>query len=249
MISFDPKSSRPLNSRRDVGQANVMLGGTGDMSDAASQAVLEMKERLVLGVIAIISLICLTGFSPAFAGSGGGPFLVAQSATSAPAGASGLCTKYRWACATSGQASISQSALIRLAASVNTKVNRRTREIADQTQYGREEYWTLPTARGGDCEDFALLKKKTLIEHGVASKNLLIATVLDRHLNNHAVLVLRTPKGDLVLDNLNKDIRPWKKTGYTFLKLQNPVAPGSWHAVLSGGIIKERPTATSTATW
>ena len=222
-----------------------MLGRTGDMSETASQAVHKIKRRLVLGVIAMISATCLNGFSPVFAAGGDGKFLVAQRVVSAPVGASGLCAKYRWACAPSGRARINQRDVISLAATVNTNVNRQTRTIADQTQYGREEYWTLPTARGGDCEDFVLLKKKTLIEHGVASDNLLIATVLDHDLNSHAVLVLRTATGDLILDNLNKNILPWKKTGYTFLKLQNPAAPGSWHAVLAGGIIKESPTATN----
>ncbi len=244
MTSFGSNISRPANRHRNIGGAKIMSGRDCDLSNTTSNAVLKIKKRMAFGVIASIISICVTGFSPAFANSGAGAFLVAHSAISAPAGAAGLCGKYRWACDSSGHSNISQSDLIGLAASVNTKVNRQTREIADQTQFGREEYWTLPTARGGDCEDFALLKKKTLIENGVASKNLLIATVLDRSLNNHAVLVLRTPKGDLVLDNMNKDIRPWKKTGYTFLKLQNPAAPGRWDAVISGGIIKERPTAT-----
>ena len=208
------------------------------------QAVLTIKKRLIFGFAAMISVIGISTFSPAFAGGGDGTFLVAQHVITAPNGASGLCAKYRWACAPTAQAPMSQSDLMRLAVAVNTKVNRQTRAISDQTQYGREEHWTLPSARGGDCEDFVLLKKKTLIEHGVASQNLLIATVLDRRMASHAVLILRTPRGDVVLDNLNKDIRPWKSTGYTFLKLQNPTAQNRWDAVVAGGIIKDRATAT-----
>lgn len=189
----------------------------------------------------IVGMFC-AGILPAFGGSGA--FLVAQHAISAPDGAAGLCSKYRWACATSSRSSLSQSNLIRLASSINTQVNHQTSTIDDHVQYGREEHWALPTARGGDCEDFVLLKKKILIKNGVAGKNLLIATVLDRNLNSHAVLILRTQSGDLVLDNLTNDIRLWKDTGHTFLKLQNPAAPGGWHAVLAGGVIKERPTAT-----
>jgi predicted transglutaminase-like cysteine proteinase len=244
MIAIGNRTSALMRPRHDVEKAKIIPVRAGCILDGTPQAVLTIKKRLVFGCIAMISFIGLSAFSPAFAGGGDGTFLVAQRAIAAPNGALGLCAKYRWACAPTAQAPMSQSGLMRLAAAVNTKVNRRTRAIADQTQYEREEYWTLPTARGGDCEDFALLKKKTLIEHGVASENLLIATVLDRRLGSHAVLVLRTPKGDVVLDNLNKDIRPWKKTGYTFLKLQNPAAQGRWDAVLAGGIIKERPTAT-----
>lgn len=192
--------------------------------------------------VAVMIGMLFAGILPAFGGSGA--FLVAQHAISAPDGAAGLCSKYKWACATSSRSSLSQSDLIRLASSINTKVNLQTTAIDDHVQYGREEHWALPTTRGGDCEDFVLLKKKILIKNGVAGKNLLIATVLDRSLNSHAVLILRTQNGDLVLDNLTNDIHLWKDTGYTFLKLQSPEAPGGWHAVLAGGVIKERPTAT-----
>src|SRR5690554_4038015 len=104
------------------------------------------------------------GIMPAFGASGA--FLVAQHAISAPDGAVGLCSKYKWACATSNRSSLSQSDKIRLASSVNTQVNRQTTAIDDHVQYGREEHWALPTARGGDCEDFVLLKKKILIKNG-----------------------------------------------------------------------------------
>ncbi|WP_245813589.1 transglutaminase-like cysteine peptidase [Roseovarius marisflavi] len=209
----------------------------------SSSLIREFKKKFSRSLFAVTSTLFFLLLSPAYAGGTSGPFLVAKSAISAPAGFSGLCSKYTWLCASTAKARMSDGALLRLATAVNTKVNRQTRAIADRVQYGREEHWALPTARGGDCEDFALLKKKTLIEHGVSSTNLLIATVLDRRLQSHAVLVLRTSNGDFVLDNLNKDIRPWKRTGYTFLKLQNPEALGTWHAVLAGGIITERPTA------
>lgn len=194
------------------------------------------------GSVAVMIGMFFAGILPAF--GSGGAFLVAQHAISAPDGAVGLCAKYKWACATSSRSSLSQSDKIRLASSVNTQVNLQTTAIDDHVQYGREEHWALPTARGGDCEDFVLLKKKILIKNGVSAKNLLIATVLDRNLNSHAVLILRTQNGDLVLDNLTNDIHLWKDTGYTFLKLQSPAVPGGWHAVMAGGVIKERPTAT-----
>ncbi len=192
--------------------------------------------------VAILALLS-SSFSPAFAGGDGGVFLVGHRPIAAPAGFSGLCSKYSWVCAPSGQATVGQDAALRLAKTVNNQVNRRTRQIDDKKQYGKEEYWALPTARGGDCEDLVLLKKKTLLERGVSSETLLIATVLDRKLNSHAVLILRTKKGDLVLDNLTNKIVPWKGTGYTFLKLQDPRSLNRWQAVLAGGVIKDTPTA------
>ena len=165
-------------------------------------------------------------------------FLVAKRAVAAPKGSVGLCSNYKWACARTGARGVSNAAALRLAKAVNNRVNRSTRQIEDRAQYGREEHWALPTATGGDCEDFALLKKKKLIESGVASETLLMATVLDRDLNSHAVLVMRTDSGDLVLDNLSNRILPWKRTGYTFLRMQNPSSPRNWDAIIAGGVAR-----------
>ena len=126
--------------------------------------------------------------------------------------------------------------VLRMAQRINRHVNRRVRSISDTRQYNQAEVWALPTRRGGDCEDFALLKKRELIAAGVAPGRLLIATALDRRRNGHAVLILRTDSGDLVLDNLTNRIRHWEDTGYSFLKLQNPDRPENWDAILAGGV-------------
>ena len=86
-------------------------------------------------------------------------------------------------------------------------------------------------------EDLVLLKKLRLIEAGVPASSLLMATVLDLRGARHAVLVLRTSGGDLVLDSLQDRIKHWVDTRYTFLKLQNPQSPGSWDAIFAGGRI------------
>ncbi|MBE0414820.1 transglutaminase-like cysteine peptidase [Yoonia sp.] len=167
-----------------------------------------------------------------------GVFLASRMTVAAPAGATDLCTTYRWACARADVAVQISAEQLAFAAVLNRQINRDVRSISDQTQYRRPEHWALPTSRGGDCEDFALLKKKKLIEAGVNPQNLLVATVLDRDRNAHAVLVIRTPQGDYVLDNLHNRILHWQSTGYTFLRMQNPDNPVEWTAVLAGGIIK-----------
>lgn len=174
--------------------------------------------------------------SPAVAG-GSQSYLSFTQNVDAPEGFAGVCARYTWACAQSGRGTPSAGAAIAVAQRVNSSVNRTTREIADSVQYGREEYWALPTGRGGDCEDFALAKKRDLIGQGIAPERLLIATVLDRARKPHAVLVLRTDAGDFVLDNLTDRILGWRETGYTFLRMQNPDAPGRWSAILAGGIL------------
>lgn len=170
-------------------------------------------------------------------------FLEPRKEIKAPPGFNGLCARYGWVCEATAKTTLAHADKIELATRVNRAVNKQVRQIEDRTQYGVDEHWALPTRRGGDCEDLVLLKKKLLMERGVPSQSLLIATVLDKKLNSHAVLVLRTQKGDLVLDNLTNLIKPWKETGYTFLKLQDPNALSRWQAVIAGGLIKDRPTA------
>lgn len=164
------------------------------------------------------------------------PYLVVRTATKAPMGFNGVCQRYDWACAADRQSGVANRAILRLAARINSRINRRVRSISDRRQYNQPEVWALPTRRGGDCEDFALLKKRELIAAGVSPNMLLMATVLDRRRNSHAVLVLRTDEGDFVLDNLTNQIHHWQDTGYTFLKLQNPSRPANWDAIFAGGI-------------
>ncbi|WP_165915489.1 transglutaminase-like cysteine peptidase [Rhodovulum marinum] len=168
---------------------------------------------------------------------GGTAHLSSKSFAPAPNGAQGLCSRYAWACARGHSAALNPGE-VRLAEQINRRINASVRPIEDIKQYQREEFWTLPTARGGDCEDIALLKKAELIRQGLPPSRLLLATVLDRKRNNHAVLVLRTDKGDFVLDNLTDRMLHWSRTGYSFLKVQDPRAPHRWTAVLAGGIFK-----------
>ncbi|MDI3335134.1 transglutaminase-like cysteine peptidase [Defluviimonas aestuarii] len=162
--------------------------------------------------------------------------MVARKAIAAPSGAKALCTQYSWACARNGGTQLADRAVMKIAHKVNLSVNKKVRPISDRAQYGVDERWDLPTRRGGDCEDFALLKKKQLVEAGLRPETLLIATVLDRNRGAHAVLVLRTSAGDYVLDNLGNRIKPWRDTGYSFIRMQDPNRPDRWVAVLAGGV-------------
>lgn len=175
---------------------------------------------------------------PAAATTRGDSHIRVREPIAAPDGFAGICARYRWACARSGHAARSRKSELHLARAVNHSINSSTRAISDRRQYGSDEVWALPTATGGDCEDFVLLKKKELVRLGIAPERLLIATVLDRKQSAHAVLVLRTAGGDLVLDNLKNEILPWRQTGYSFLRMQNPAAPHEWDAVLSGGMFQ-----------
>lgn len=166
-----------------------------------------------------------------------GSMLPLRATVSAPGGASGLCTTYPWACAQGTSTAAFGAAQMEMVIRINRAANARIKPVSDLSQYHVAEKWALPTARGGDCEDYALYKKAKLIEAGVSPDRLLLAAVLDRKGNSHAVLVLHTDSADLVLDNLRGAVKRWDETGYTFLRMQDPRDPRRWVATLAGGIL------------
>jgi predicted transglutaminase-like cysteine proteinase len=111
---------------------------------------------------------------------------------------------------------------------VNLDVNHTIKPVTDQDHYGRSEYWTYPTDQRGDCEDFLLLKRKILMERGFPRQALLITVVALTNGDGHAVLTVRSDKGDYVLDNLRNDVLPWTETGYRFVKRQSQTDPNLW---------------------
>ena len=171
----------------------------------------------------------VAGVAPATASAAASAFLPARAESAPPSGARSLCKLYDWACRPPSGRQLTD-AQIGFAADVNRRINGQVREITDAAQYGRAEVWALPTRRGGDCEDFALLKKRDLVAAGLPPERLLLASVLDRRRESHAVLVLRTDRGDLVLDNLTDHVSDWRSTGYTFLRMQDPRRPSRWVA-------------------
>lgn len=174
---------------------------------------------------ASLIVLCFTLPSDAFAANN---HLSATQRIAAPSGARSLCENYKWAC-TSARNNVDKSVPEGdIVKKVNRKINRSVREISDQRQYRRVEFWALPTSRGGDCEDFALIKKQQLQLRGIDPKRLLLATVFDRNRNSHAVLIYRARNGDFVLDNLTNKILNWKDTGYIFLRMQDPNEPRQW---------------------
>jgi len=112
--------------------------------------------------------------------------------------------------------------------SVNAHVNQTVVPVTDEELYKVEEFWTYPTGGYGDCEDFALAKRRALIEAGWPASTLLIAVVRQSDGSGHAVLMVRTDRGDLVLDNQDSAIRVWNETPYQFIKRQSQAHSGQW---------------------
>ncbi len=94
--------------------------------------------------------------------------------------------------------------LDQMASSVNSMMNAK-RYVTDNRNYGQNDYWATPVEflqRGGDCEDFAIAKYTALRALGVPENRLRVAIVQDLQKNiPHAILIVYTDKGPLILDN------------------------------------------------
>ena len=110
---------------------------------------------------------------------------------------------------------------------VNSEVNTRIEPVTDINNYGTEEYWTYPVSRG-DCEDYALLKRKILQEQGFPLSSLLVTVVYDADGGGHAVLTVVTDKGDFILDNQEAKVLRWQDAELTYLKRQSADNPNVW---------------------
>lgn len=117
---------------------------------------------------------------------------------------------------------------------INDKVNREITPVTDLAYFGQEEFWTYPTNNKGDCEDYALLKRKLLAQAGLPLEALLITIVRDLNNDGHAILTVRTDYGDFILDNQEDLVKIWHETGYKFLKRMSPTNPNDWVLLNNG---------------
>ena len=111
---------------------------------------------------------------------------------------------------------------------VNRWVNETIKPMTDMDHWGVVEKWSIPTDGYGDCEDYVLLKRKMLIDAGWPREALLITVVRDKMGEGHAVLTVKSDKGEFILDNQNDNVVAWTETGYRFVKRQSQSDPNVW---------------------
>lgn len=87
---------------------------------------------------------------------------------------------------------------------VNRMVNA-VQYIADDENWGANDHWSTPEefySRSGDCEDFAIAKYVALKRLGFDPEKMRIVVLVDEKLDRyHAVLMVGTPNGRMILDN------------------------------------------------
>ena len=113
---------------------------------------------------------------------------------------------------------------------INRLINHAIAPATDMEVYGVREHWTLPSSRG-DCEDYALLKRRMLIGRGWPVSSLLLTVVRDEKGDGHAVLTARTLQGDFILDNKVENVRLWSQVPYEFVMRQSYLNPLVWVAL------------------
>jgi predicted transglutaminase-like cysteine proteinase len=155
-------------------------------------------------------------------------FLTEGEFTLAPMAWIRFCVKNPSQCRVDGASNVELNAaqMVELE-QVNRSVNRRVREKPDQSA---RDTWDVDVV-AGDCDDYAVQKRKELIALGWPPRALSLAMGYAKGVP-HLVLTVRTERGDLVLDNLRGEIVHASMTGYRWLKRQSPENPYYWVSVV-----------------
>ena len=72
--------------------------------------------------------------------------------------------------------------------------------MSDSEQFGLPEFW-VEAGTFGDCEDYALLKRKLLLEQGWPQDKIGLCVCYMPTGEGHCVLWVETDKGSFILDN------------------------------------------------
>src|SRR4051794_34200326 len=183
---------------------------------------------LALGVIAAGLLWC----EPVHAGLLGMPMglqsaiqrIKAEIPTLPPMAYTQFCLRYQDECRTrpifrGGPIRLTEERWTELK-EVNQVVNR---GIAPERNEGgvAGEQWVINPARG-DCNDYAVSKRHELLARGWPARALLLSEVVVNSGEHHLILVVRTNSGDLVLDNMTPQIKPWSRVPYRWVRMQMP---------------------------
>ncbi len=110
---------------------------------------------------------------------------------------------------------------------VNREVNAEVRLVADMELLGVEECWRFPAEGEGDCEDYALEKRRRLVAEGLPSAALTMAIVHHEvKFFPHAILLAETTRGTWALDNLSDELLCWDALPYRYERRERP--DGQW---------------------
>jgi predicted transglutaminase-like cysteine proteinase len=189
------------------------------------------KAVVKRGAAASIMTLVLLGCPTASTAQNSPLFIDVGETTKAPIGWVQFCVEYDPECKT--KPSAPRDAMLTVKAwkdlvRVNRWVNTSVRPLTDLEHWGVVERWNYPDDGYGDCEDYVLQKRRLLMQAGWPREALLITVVRDQHGDGHAVLTVKTDKGEFILDNQSDEILLWSDTGYRFVKRQSQSDQNVW---------------------
>jgi predicted transglutaminase-like cysteine proteinase len=190
--------------------------------------------KLIGAAIAAAALAATLTITPAQAAGERSLFVSVGAATRAPIGWSEFCAEYAGECETKpleARDIVLTAKAWKDLVRVNARVNDAIKPVTDLEHWGMAERWNYPDDGRGDCEDYVLLKRKLLMQAGWPRQALLVTVVRDKQGDGHAVLTVKTDRGEFILDNQNEEILLWSDTGYQFVKRQSQTDPNVWIAL------------------
>jgi predicted transglutaminase-like cysteine proteinase len=185
-------------------------------------------------VPALVGALCLAAETKSFAGPEAATYASIGPETAVPYGWVDFCQRYRGECPDDELPPQSIDLTVKnfkQIERINAWVNHSIKPVSDMEHWGVVDQWDYPTDGKGDCEDYALLKRKMLIEDGYPRQALLMTVVKEKNGDGHAILTIKTNRGEFVLDNMSDTIRPWTSAPYRFVKRQSQEDPNVWVAV------------------
>jgi predicted transglutaminase-like cysteine proteinase len=146
-------------------------------------------------VFALLPVLGIAGAMPASAGT----FMPLGRPAIPPAGFLGFCVRYLRECRASQGRPIKMELTAekrRELDAAQARINAAIKPREDPTHS-----WDYAVDGYGDCNKFALGKRRELVERGWPREALSLATATTERGEGHLVLVAHTDEGDLVLDN------------------------------------------------
>ena len=114
---------------------------------------------------------------------------------------------------------------------INALVNAMIQPLSDMDHWNVLDRWDIPSDGRGDCEDYVLLKRKLLLAEGFPRQALLVTVVKDENGEGHAILTVKTDRGDFILDNMRDEVKAWSQLPYRFVKRQSQTDPNVWEQI------------------
>jgi predicted transglutaminase-like cysteine proteinase len=181
-----------------------------------------MKKVIFAALVGAIAV--LGPVDAAFANRQGQGFVQESVSSKGPLSFQAFCGFNPQECRPGGASKIAlDDSIMRVLSRVNSRVNRSIRPKLDNPLV---QVWRINPS-SGDCKSYAISKRHELIRAGLPASALRIAYVKTRQGVGHAVLIVKTDRGDLTLDNLTGEIKPFRQAGYRLIAVSG-ADPRRW---------------------